>query len=305
MSKEVRIGIIAVVSGVILYYGFNFLKGSDVLSKNNYYFAVYNNVGSLATSNLVKINGVPVGRVTRIDLLQAATNKVLVEFDVRENIILGEGTVAELTSDLLGGTSIILFAGDLSKPMNSGDTITSRVDKGLEEILESARPVANNLNIVMNKLDALLEEFQGIGDQLKQTVSKVDTTLMIVNGTLYATTGTMDESKILIQNINDRIDQLEPLLAGADTLVSSLNSEAVSTLEEIQRLTSQLSTLVEGLNAGEGTVGKFLKDDSLYNSLNILLVDMDSLVNHFNNYPKDFLKPLGRKNKKLKGVSND
>ncbi len=305
MSKEVRIGIIAVVSGVILYYGFNFLKGSDVLSKNNYYFAVYNNVGSLATSNLVKINGVPVGRVTRIDLLQSATNKVLVEFDVRENIILGEGTVAELTSDLLGGTSIILFAGDLSKPMNSGDTITSRVDKGLEEILESARPVANNLNIVMNKLDALLEEFQGIGDQLKHTVSKVDTTLMIVDATLNATKGTMDESTILIQNINDRVDQLEPLLAGADTLVGSLNTEAVGTLEEIQRLTAQLSALVEGLNAGEGTVGKFLKDDSLYNSLNILLVDMDSLVNHFNNYPKDFLKPLGRKNKKLKGVSND
>ena len=303
MSKEVRIGIIAIISGLILYYGFSFLKGSDVFSRTNYYFAVYNNVGSLATSNLVKINGVPVGRVTRIDLLQSTSNKVLVEFDVKENVVLGEGTIAELTSDLLGGTSIILRIGDITQPMTSGDTITSRVDKGLEEILESARPAANNLNLAINKLDRLLEEFEGIGIQLKQTISGLDTTRYILNRTLSSTNSLVNETGGLIQSINDRVGQLEPILAKADAVMDSVDAAAIGkTLDEVRKLTEQLGGVMADLNAGEGTMGKLLTEDSLYNNLNVLLLDVDSLVNHFNEYPKDFLKPLGRKNKKMKGL---
>ncbi|MEM9324497.1 MAG: MlaD family protein, partial [Bacteroidota bacterium] len=244
MSKEVRIGIIAVISGLILYYGFNFLKGSDVLSRNKYYFAVYNNVGSLATSNLVKINGVPVGRVTRIDLLQTQSDKVLVEFDVREDIILGVGTVAELTSDLLGGTSIVLRVEDISKPMDSGDTLISRVDKGLEEILESARPAANNLNLVINKLDALLEEFEGIGIQLKQTISGLDTTRYYLNNTLLSTNSLVTNTSGLIGNINSRVAQLDPILGKADAMMDSIDAAALGqTLAEVKKLTEELNTL--------------------------------------------------------------
>ena len=55
----------------------------------------------------------------------------------------------------------------------------------------------------------------------------------------------------------------------------------------------------------EGTVGKMLSNDSVYNSLNKLLVDLDKLAIHFNEYPKDFMAPLGRKKKKLKGVPQE
>ena len=95
------------VSGGILYYGFSFLKGTDVLSRSDYYYTTYGNVGSLTASNLVKINGVPVGKVTKIKLLPEEGNKVLVQFDVLDGVELNKGTVAELTSDLLGVTSIV------------------------------------------------------------------------------------------------------------------------------------------------------------------------------------------------------
>ena len=53
MSKEFRIGLIALVSGAILYYGFNFLKGIELFSDNAKYFVLYDNVDGLSKSDLI------------------------------------------------------------------------------------------------------------------------------------------------------------------------------------------------------------------------------------------------------------
>ncbi|MDQ3536966.1 MAG: hypothetical protein M3421_15220 [Bacteroidota bacterium] len=65
VSKEVKVGILAVVSLVIFYLGINFLKGIDFFRPNNIYFAIYNDIDGLAVSNPVLINGLTVGRVVK------------------------------------------------------------------------------------------------------------------------------------------------------------------------------------------------------------------------------------------------
>ena len=70
MSKEFKIGLITIISGALLYYGFNFLKGSDIFSPSNRYYATYANVAGLNVSNPVYFNGLPVGRVSGFELVQ-------------------------------------------------------------------------------------------------------------------------------------------------------------------------------------------------------------------------------------------
>ena len=306
MSKEVKIAAIAIISGVILYFGFDFLKGSDFLSRTNYYYAVYNNIGSLAKSNPVKINGVPVGKVNRIRLLPNQANRVLVEFDVQEGVVLGDSTIAELTSDLLGGNSIVLRVGKVVTPKSPGDTLLSRIDKGLEEIIESAQPVANNLNITINRLNDLLAEFEGIGNQLQYNLKTFDTTLTTVNKLMTDNQAQVGQLLVntnkLLENINDRVGQLEPILSKTNQMVDSLDATTiVYTLEELEGLMRNLNTVTEEIAAGNGSIGKMIYDDSLYVNLNKMLVDLDRLLIHFDQYPKDFLKPLGRKHEKLRG----
>ena len=65
------------------------------------------------------------------------------------------------------------------------------------------------------------------------------------------------------------------------------------------------SELLEALQEEDGSLGKLMNDDSLYRNLNKLLIDLDKLAIHFNEYPKDFMAPLGRKKKKLKGVTSE
>jgi len=76
-NKEVKVGLFSAITLVLLYLGFNYLKGIDFLERKTTYYAVYDNIDQLAVSNPVLVNGYPVGRVSHIKILQDKNNRVL------------------------------------------------------------------------------------------------------------------------------------------------------------------------------------------------------------------------------------
>ena len=50
-----------------------------------------------------------------------------------------------------------------------------------------------------------------------------------------------------------------------------------------------LKKIVQGLERGEGTAGKLIKNDSLYLGLNKTLVDLDKLLLDFRLQPKRYI----------------
>jgi phospholipid/cholesterol/gamma-HCH transport system substrate-binding protein len=174
VSKEFKIGVIAVASAFIFYYGFNYLKGIDFFSSTSGYFVLYNNVDGLAKSNPVIINGLTVGKVSNIKLLQKTQN-ILVELQIEEDIILGDSTVAELAdTDLLGSKAVILRVGPLDNPIESGDTLIPYVDPGLEAYLEDVQPIADNINVAIIRISEILQGMEGVGEEFKSTVANTN-----------------------------------------------------------------------------------------------------------------------------------
>ena len=91
VSKEVKVGLLAVVSLAMFYFGFRFLKGSDFFSSTKKYQVIYDNIDGLTVSNPVRINGLSVGRVKSIVILQDQKNKMLVTLDLNERYSGYEG----------------------------------------------------------------------------------------------------------------------------------------------------------------------------------------------------------------------
>lgn len=81
LSKEVRVGLFMIISLVLLYLGFNYLKGIDFFSSRKKYYAVFDNVDQLMPSNPVYLSGVTVGRVSQLQIVQAQ-RKVVVEMEI-------------------------------------------------------------------------------------------------------------------------------------------------------------------------------------------------------------------------------
>jgi len=305
MSKEFKVGLIALVTGVLLYYGFNFLKGIDFFSPTHKYYAVYDNVDGLNKSNPVIINGLTVGRVSRIRLLQNQGNLILVELDIDETITLGDSTVASLmNTDFLGSKGIVLTVGPLNNPIQPGDTLTSYVDKGLNEILASAEPVASNLNTTITRVNEILIGLKGSGEKINATIEEVRKTTVSVNEIILENQAElaviMTRTAILIQTLNSKLDKIDPILVKTGGVLDSLsNLEINQTLASIRGAVDNLNVTINEIKSEEGTLGKLISDDSLYNNINQTMTDLDKLILHMDQYPKHFFSPLGKSHKKV------
>ena len=94
ISNEIKVGVTALITIAIFIWLYNFLKGKDLFSKSAFYYTVYDDIGGLAESNPVEINGYKVGVVKSIDFIDAISGKLLVVFAVNKNFKLPKNTVA-------------------------------------------------------------------------------------------------------------------------------------------------------------------------------------------------------------------
>jgi phospholipid/cholesterol/gamma-HCH transport system substrate-binding protein len=85
-SKEIKIGLIVTSGIVLLVWGLNFLKGRDFFSSQRKVFAVYDHVDGLAASNLVQVNGLKVGSVTKLSLLPDYSGRILVTMTIKSDL---------------------------------------------------------------------------------------------------------------------------------------------------------------------------------------------------------------------------
>ncbi|MEQ9288154.1 MAG: MlaD family protein [Cyclobacteriaceae bacterium] len=311
MSKEFKVGLLAIISGTILYLGFNYLKGKDFFSNTNKYYAIYANIDGLNVSNPVIVNGFAVGRVSAIRIMQELDNKVLVELDVDENVVLGDSTVATLTNeDFLGSKAILLQIGHITTPAQNGDTLQSGFDKGLAEIFERAQPLTDNIGITIGRINEILIGLEGAGEDVKTLLQTFNQTLLHVNEVLSSNNTkinrTFNQINSLLANIDARVAKLDPILVNVNKSLDKVNAlEIQATLTTMNDTMNELKLVVSTVNEGNGTVSKLLKEDTLYQNLNKAIVDFDKLLIHFDQYPKHFMSPLGKKRKKIEKDLNE
>ncbi|MEQ9413601.1 MAG: MlaD family protein, partial [Cyclobacteriaceae bacterium] len=227
MNKEVKVGLFVTIALVMLYFGFNYLKGIDFLSSNNKYYAIYDNVDQLSVSNPVLVNGYAVGRVSNVRIVQGKVNKVLVELEIDSEIILGDSATAILNSDFLGSKSILLNIGNKLKPHAPGDTILSEAARGIFDVFtETAEPVANNVQTTLRKLNAVLDNLAINSARLDTLFMKLAYTPGLVNRTLITTDEKMKELsssfKTTSDNLTVTLRDLRPVIGNFKTFSDTL-----------------------------------------------------------------------------------
>ena len=323
-SRELRTGFIAIATIFVFVWGYNFLKGNDIFSKQRVFYTTYENVGGLTKSNSVTVNGFKVGLVKDVYFEPVHRKTLIVEFMLTaDNYEIPRGTVATLVSDLLGTTSINLVTGPGDGYYHEGDTLPSEIEGAL---MESITDLSSSLASTKMKADRLFDSLDSlVGDvrdvlgpgthesnvntaitdlaatlkNLKQASAKIDH-ILDKDGQLgriladvEAFTTTLDENKDEIDNLLNNLSSLSDSLAAAE-LASTINN-ANKTFEE-------LAVAMEKINKGEGTIGKLFKDESIFNNLETATANLDSLFVDIKANPNRYVhvSVFGRKEKKEK-----
>ncbi len=299
------VGVFAAVAIVMLYFGFNFLKGIDFFATTAKYYAVYENVDNLQVSNPVRVSGFAAGRVSNITIIDNDKHSVLVEIDIDSKLKLGDSTKAILDGELLGGKYILLAIGKVTTPLKPGDTIRSEAAKGMFDVLtETAQPVAGNLQSTLRKFDVALEGLTKNSQRLDSIFSKLQKTPDILNMTLRNANGKIDVLSAsftdVSANLNNTLTELRPVIKNFGTLSDSLKRMQLNkTIAKTQQTLTSLNATLTRMQKGDNTVSKLMTEDTLYVNLNRLILRLDTLAKNFNNNPKHFLGPLGKSSSKI------
>lgn len=308
-TKEIKIGVLALVSISILYFGFNFLKGSDFLSSNNTYYVYYDEISGLTASNQVLVNGYSVGRVANISIEQGEKTRVRVRLDVAKKVIVGKDAVGLLMdTDLLGGKAIDLQPGDIKNPAQHQDTIKGVLDKSLPEVFaDKAMPIVEGLDSTITNINEFFKSYafasKQIQDMFAQAKSLLAASQHIVVENRQNLKSISDNLKASTDEFKKSSEDIRVVLKNMRTISDSLTQiEINKTLNSLNRSLVSMDSITTQISSGEGTMGKLVYNDSLYNNLNSVSEDLDKLLIDFQESPKRYVhfSIFGKKDKKQK-----
>lgn len=306
-GKEFKVGLFAVLMLAALYIGFNYLRGLNVFSPLNTYYVKYNNISGLNKGDKVILNGLVVGSVLERKFSSEAYNEIIVTLAIDKTIRMKEGTIAKLAKpDILGAIEVQLILNQQGNTiLQNGDFLNSEIDRGITELLtEEGLSAANSLTSVVNKISEVLEPFASRKDTIALAI---DNFKYFSDRLVYMTDSVniaMEQIKLRIDYVTDSMvaamGGIKPLLEEYTALGEKLNAiDLESRLVKMDSVLLGTEEFIGRLNSNEGTLGKLMTNDSLYNALTLTMVDLDSLFRDLRYNPKRYVhfSIFGRKNR--------
>ncbi|MGA9637434.1 MlaD family protein, partial [Flavobacterium sp.] len=310
MSKEIKVALLGLVAVGLLIFGFNFLKGSNILSSDRTYFAKYDNVDGLAIGNPVILNGIKVGQVKQMELLPEEANRIKVSVELQKGVTVGDSTVASLSGSLLGSKTITLFLGRNSKVFDGGEELKSYTVASLTDAFQAkALPVLGTVDSTLTKVNAFLNKDARLSLQATLLNSQAATEalknmLLLNQRNINQITGNM---ATLTADLNKTSKKFDRVASNFALLSDSLKDAPVgpamrklnNTMTEAQ---SAITTLNRSLTDQQGSLGKLLSDSTLYRNLNATAASSNALISDLQANPKKFVHVSvfggGKKSKK-------
>jgi len=294
ITKEVKTGLLVLSAIALLIFGYNFLKGKNLLSTSKIFYALYDNVEGLDTSSKVTINGFVVGKVMDIDFANQ-NGKLKVTFSVEKDFEFGKNSVAKIYSaGFIGGKNIAIIPEKSPTVIAKGnETLASVIELGMiGEFSGKLDPIQNKLNVVLDQTAIMItslnkvlneENTANISKSLKslsvtlkslESVSKNANALIASNESALSTT--LDNFKESSENINKLSKEI------SDVQISKL-------ITDLDKTINDFSKVAEKLNSTDGTVGKFMNDPKIYDNMERATKQLDQLLQDVKLHPKRYI----------------
>lgn len=311
MVREVKVGLLGILGIVILYFGFTYLKGSEIFSTSNTYKATFKDVLGLEVSNPVTFNGVNVGRVTNL-YPQFDKSEVIVELTIDEDVKLTDNSFAILADDGLIGGKLIKLKIAPGKLLEEDGNLKSMLEVGLVDVMQQKiDPTLKNVDSLTRTLTRIINEFDHTGQALKillasATQSSDGVNTLVANnskniGLVTANAATLTKNlNVLALNLDE---QIKPILTKTGSFSDSLSAlQLGTTINNLNGTVKNLQTMLNQVNAGKGTLGKLAGDDSLYTNLDRTAASLNLLLSDMKVNPKRYVhfSLFGKKDKTKK-----
>lgn len=301
LSNELKVALTILAALLLGFIGYRMMSDLPVFRQSKIVYTYFERADGLTAGNYITINGVKVGSVKRLELSGGDSVRVTLSFDLDVDIPMG--TVAMLeSSGLLEEKAIIIQRGESSEMVEFGGTIEGVYRGGMMETLKNeGEKLSEDVSQSFEQLNHLLGELNNILTQ--ENRSKVEMALSNLESTTNDISGIIENRR---DELETSITHASRFLANLDTVstdnksrVDSVLAGMENSLKEIRILSqnlnqtnNQLNQVLGKINSGDGSLGKLVNNPTLYNNLERLTANMDSLVQNINRDPRKYLKHM-------------
>ena len=331
----------AIVVVAASVWGYQFLKGRNIIKASNNYYARYENIGQLPLSSPVLIHGMSVGTVSSIEL-DDDLRSIIVTMTLDKGLRIPADAQANIISTgLMGGKAIELrvsgpcindncaepgsflpgkVKGMFDSFLDPGtlDSVKATIGAILNTLGDSlTSPTADNeIAKTYQDLSTLIRNLASITGTLDKSMGTYDRHLQaslsnvsILTGALAKNQDKISNSIAHLESITRQLDEakigedVSLLMKNANTTMAELNA----TLVDAKTTFKQFSVISTDLQEGKGTMGKLLKDPELYDNLNRSTKNLDLFLQDFRLNPKRYVNVsvFGKKQKEYEVPEDD
>ena len=301
MNKELKIGLVAIITIGALFIGVNYLKGLNVLSSSSTYYAQYENIGGLQVGSSVLVNGYKVGTVSDIDLLIENNQQLLVTISIKKEFAMPSNTVCKIVNqDLMGTKGISLLLGDATDFLEVGDTLNGGVEGTLQdEVNAQILPLKNKAEQLIGSMDSVMMIVTAVLN--KDTRESLRNSLQSLDKTFLLMTETMIKVDSMVAVNDDRITKVVRNLESITSNLESSNGDIKNILTNFSTLSDSLakadiasvlkniSSITTKINNGEGSIGLLLKDDKIYDNFEKSTRELAELLEDIKRHPSRYV----------------
>ena len=296
-SKELKIGIFVITVLITSFFLINYLRGEDIFNKEIELVSRYDDLEGLVASAPVYIKGYKAGKVSEVTYEPSTDDFKVVCSVMKEFRIPTDSKMTIYSVDIMGGKGIRIDLGTSGELVSDGAYLEPDFAAGLMDGLEDG--LTPLLAKVTNTLDSLGVTVSSINRMLSaenqsnisKTLAHIERTMSEVKGVAAAVNGKSDELSQLVDNLAELsakfsgvADQTSEVMGEVSSVVGSINES------DIEGVISSFAQLLENMNDPDGTIGKLFVDNSMYDSVDELLNDIDSLIKKIEENPKKYIR---------------
>ena len=304
LTREVKTGILA-LGGIFLFiFGYNFLKNSSIFENARTFYVKYSSVDGLAPSAPVTINGLQVGTVRSIDFLDAS-GELLVTFAVDNDFQFAKSSVVEIySSGFISGNNLGIIPDFSNSDMaKSGDTLSGRIKPGMMDgLMKTLDPIQSGLVQTLTKVDTLLNNINAVMDEdtkenLRQSVANLNASMASFRNASRNIDQLLADNKAGLDSTFANLDRTTANFAQFSDSLAQVNIQAM--MADLEGMLAKFNAVADKIERGEGSVGKLLNDEELYNNLTGASAQLEALLEDMKLNPKRYVhfSLFGKKNK--------
>lgn len=311
-TREIKTAILVILAISLFIWGYSFLKGKELFTDYKTYYVEYENVEGLAKSASVTLNGLVIGKINNISIIEK-TGKLLVELQIKTDYPISKSSVASIYEPgFIAGKQIAIYPNYNDKSLAvDGQKLKGDIKLGLTaSVSEKLIPLQNKVDKILVNADKLITGINNVLDKkgqenLKISLSELSKTLEQFHKASSSLNIILDENK---GKVNSVVTNFNKIASDFSKISDSLNkADLGKTAKSLEKTMANVDKIISELQAGKGSMGKLLNDDIFYKNVTKTTTELELLLQDVRLHPTRYVNVslFGKKDKPYVRIISD